>query len=58
MENTQTSLYLADRIIAQECVPDFYRMPHLAKQDAVIERVAWIVVLGLLCTAIRLAGAL
>jgi hypothetical protein len=37
---------------------DFHQMPHLAKEDAVIERVAWGVVLSLLFTAIWLAGAL
>ena len=47
-----------DRVTAQERMQDFQQMPHLAKEDAVIERLAWAVVLGLLFIAIRLAGVL
>ena len=54
----QTSLHLVDSLTAQERVRDFHQMPHLAKEDAVIERLAWAVVLGLLFIAIRLAGVL
>ncbi len=54
----QTQPALVDRVTAQERVRDFHRMPHLAKEDAAIERVAWAIVLGLLCTAIWLAGVL
>jgi hypothetical protein len=57
-EKSKPNLHFVDRVTAQERVRDFHRMPHLAKEDAAIERVAWAIVLGLLCTAIRLAGVL
>ncbi len=57
-ENSESNLHLVDRVTAQERMRDFRQMPHLAKEDAAIERVAWAIVLGLLCTAIRLAGVL
>jgi hypothetical protein len=37
---------------------EYYQMPHLLKNDAAIEWVAWLAVLGLLFTAIRLVGTL
>ena len=52
----EPNLHFVDRVTAQERVRDFQQMPHLAKGDAVIERVAWAIVLGLLCTAIRLVA--
>jgi hypothetical protein len=57
-ENNEPNLHLVDRVIAQERVRNFHQMSHLAKEDAAIERVAWAIVLGLLYTALRLAGAL
>jgi hypothetical protein len=47
-----------DGVISQERVHASYQMQHLSKNDAAIERVAWLMVLGLLCTAIWLAGML
>jgi hypothetical protein len=56
-ECNQSSLYRVEST-APERMRDFHQMPHLAKEDALIERVAWGVVLSLLFTAIWLAGAL
>jgi hypothetical protein len=39
-------------------VDNNFRMSHLAKEDAAIERMAWAIVIGLLFTVIRLVGAL
>lgn len=57
-EDNAHNLHFVDRVTAQERVHDFHQMPHLAKEDAMIEVMAWIVVLGLLCTGVQLAGAL
>ena len=47
-----------DGVISQERVHASYPMQHLSKNDAAIEWVAWLLVLGLLFTAIWLAGVL
>jgi hypothetical protein len=57
-EANDPSLHLMDGVISQERVHASYQMQHLSKNDAAIERVAWLMVLGLLCTAIWLAGML
>ena len=51
-------LHLMDGVISQERVHASYQMQHLSKTDAAIEWVAWFMVLGLLFTAIWLAGML
>ena len=51
-------LHLQDRVTLQERVHDFPHMPHLAKEDVVIELVAWAIALSVLFTALRLAGTL
>ena len=43
---------------AHEVADVSYQMQHLYKNDAAIERVAWLMVLGLLFTGIWLAGML
>ena len=43
---------------AHEVADVSYQMQHLSKNDAAIERVAWLMVLGLLFTGIWLAGML
>ena len=57
-ETNETHLCLVDGVTSQERMREYYQMPHLSKNDAAIEWVAWLVVLGLLFTAIRLAGML
>ena len=57
-EANDPSLHLMDGVISQERVHARYQMQHLSKKDAAIEWVAWLMVLGLLFTAIWLAGML
>ena len=57
-ETNEAHLCLVDGVTSQERMRECSQMPHLSKKDAAIERVAWLVVLGLLFTAIRLAGML
>jgi hypothetical protein len=57
-ETNETHLYLVDGVTSQERVRECYQMRHLSKNDAAIEWVAWLVVLGLLFTTIWLAGTL
>ena len=51
-------LHLMDGVISQERVHAPHQMQHLSKNDAAIEWVAWLLVLGVLFTAIWLAGML
>ena len=57
-EANDPPLHLMDGVISQERVHARYQMQHLSKNDAAIERVAWLMVLGLLFTGIWLAGML
>jgi len=57
-EANDPPLHLMDGVISQERVHARYQMQHLSKNDAAIEWVAWFMVLGLLFTAIWLAGML
>ena len=57
-EKNETHLYLGDGVTSQERLREYWKMPHLSKNDVAIERVAWLMVLGLLFTAIRLSGML
>ena len=57
-EANDPSLHLMDGVISQERVHARYQMQHLSKNDAAIEWVAWLMVLGLMFTAIWLAGML
>jgi hypothetical protein len=57
-EGHDPPLHLMDGVISQERVHTSYQMQHLSKTDAAIEWVAWLMVLGLLFTAIWLAGML
>jgi len=57
-EANDPPLHLMDGVISQERVHASYQMQHLSKNDAAIEWVAWLLVLGLLFTAIWLAGML
>ena len=57
-EANDPSLHLMDGVISQERVHARYQMQHLSKKDVAIEWVAWLMVLGLLFTAIWLAGML
>jgi hypothetical protein len=57
-EANDPPLHLMDGVISQERVHASYQMQHLSKNDVVIEWVAWLLVLGLLFTAIWLAGVL
>jgi hypothetical protein len=51
-------LYLVGGVTSQERMREYYQMPHLSKNDAAIERGAWLIVLSLLFTAIWLVGTL
>lgn len=53
-----TPLYLVGGVTSQERMREYYQMPHLSKNDAAIERGAWLIVLSLLFTAIWLVGTL
>jgi hypothetical protein len=55
-ETNETHLYLVDGMNSQ--ARKYTQMPHLLKNDVAIERVAWLVALGLLFTAIWLVGTL
>lgn len=57
-ETNETHLHFVDAVTSQERVRERYEMRHLSKNDAVIEWVAWLLVLGLLFTAIWLARTL
>ncbi len=57
-ETNETHLCLVDGVTSQERMREYCKMPHLSKNDVAIERVAWLMVLGLLLAAIRLAGML
>ena len=57
-EANDPPLHLKDGVTSQERVHACYQMLHLSKYDAAIEWVAWLMVLGLLFTAIWLAGML
>lgn len=57
-EQNGIHLYLGDAVTSQERLREYWKMPHLSKNDVAIERVAWLMVLGLLLTAIRLSGML
>jgi hypothetical protein len=57
-EANDPPLHLMDGVISQERVHARYQMQHLSKNDAAIEWVAWLMVLGLMFTAIWLAGML
>ncbi len=57
-ETNETHLHLVDGAISLERMREYSQMPHLLKNDVAIERVAWLVVLGLLFTAIWLVGTL
>jgi hypothetical protein len=57
-ETNETHLYLVDGVSSQKRMREYYQMPHLLKNDAAIEWVAWLAVLGLLFTAIRLVDTL
>ena len=51
-------LYLVGGVTSQERMREYYQLPHLSKNDAAIERDAWLIVLSLLFTAIWLVGTL
>jgi hypothetical protein len=57
-ETNKTHLYLMDGVSSQKRMRKYYQMPHLLKNDAAIEWVAWLAVLGPLFTAIWLVGTL
>jgi hypothetical protein len=57
-ETDETRLCLVDGVPSQERMREDCKMPHLSTNDAAIERVAWLIVLGLLLGAIWLAGML
>ena len=57
-EANDPPLHLMVGVISQERVHARYQMQHLSKNDAAIEWVAWLLVLGLLFTTIWLAGLL
>jgi hypothetical protein len=57
-ETNETHLYLVDGVSSQERILVYSQMPHLLRHDAAIERVAWLLALGLLFTAIGLVGTL
>ena len=57
-EPNETHLHLVDAVTSQKRLRECYQMRHLSKNDAAIEWVAWLVVLGLLFTTIWLAGTL
>jgi hypothetical protein len=52
----KTMLYAADDMSSQEYMQNFHRMRHLTHDDARVEWLAWLVVLGLFITAILGTG--
>lgn len=57
-ETHEPRLCLVDGVPSQERMREDYKLPHLSTNDVAIERIAWLIVLGLLLGAIRLAGML
>ena len=57
-EANEPPLHPMDEVTHQEHVQTCYQMLHLSKHDAMIEWVAWLLVLSLLFTTIWLAGML
>ena len=60
-ETNKAHRHFVDRVTSQEGVRECYRMQYLPKDDkadAVVEGLAWLVVLGLLFTTIWLTGTL
>jgi hypothetical protein len=57
-EKNTPPLYLVGGVTSQERMRKYYQMPHLSKNNAAIERGAWLIVLSLLFTAIWLVGTL
>ena len=55
-DKDKTTLDLADDMNPQECMQKFYQLPHLSQEDAKVEWLAWLVVLGLFVTAILETG--
>ena len=54
-EEDNTTMPLVDDLTPQELMRR-YRLPHLAKDEAKIELLAWLLVLGLFVTAILQTG--
>ena len=57
-EANDSPLHLVDEVASQERIREYCKMPHLSKNDAAIEWVAWSGVLGLLFTTIWLVCTL
>lgn len=57
-ETHEPHLCLVDGVPSQERMREDCKMPHLSDNDAAIERIAWLIVLGLLLGVIGLAGML
>ncbi|MEP6958587.1 MAG: hypothetical protein ABI980_07635 [Nitrospirota bacterium] len=55
-EEDNTTLPLIDDLTSQEFMRRYFRLPHLAKDEAKIELLAWLLVLGLFVTAILQTG--
>ena len=55
-EEDNTTVPFIDDLTPQKLMRRDYRLPYLAKVDAMIELLAWLLVLGLYVTAILLTG--
>lgn len=55
-DEDRTTLQFADDMNPQDFMRKFYQLPHLSQEDAKVEWLAWLVVLGLLVTAILETG--
>ena len=55
-DKNKTNLHLVDDMSPQELMGTLHQMPHLAQEDAKIEWLAWLVVLGLFATVIMQTG--
>jgi len=55
-DKDRTTLDLPDDMNPQEFMQKFYQLPHLSQEDAKVEWLAWLVVLGLFVMAILETG--
>ena len=55
-EEDNPTMPLVDDLTPQEFMRRHYRLPHLSKDEAKIELLAWLLVLGLFVTAILQTG--
>ncbi len=55
-EEDKTTVPLTEGLTPQEFMRRYYKFPHLSKEDARIEWLAWLLMVGLFVTAILETG--